>query len=104
MNFPFRAFDFISIIGTYSIFNALNDLETENYIFNNLSKAFGYVDYGVNLLISRCVVPETTLAKILKISENYELKNNLFGNYMSIFLYRQKYTNDVYSAVKQFSS
>jgi len=104
MNFPFRAFDFISIIGTYSIFDALNDLETETYIVNNLRKAFNCVDYGVNLMISRFVVPETTLAKILKISENYELKNNLFGNYMSIFLYRQKYINDTYSAVTQLSS
>lgn len=103
MNFLLRSFDFISIIGTYSIFKTLNATETENYIVNNLSKAFSCADYGVNLLISRFVVSESGLEKILKISENYEIKNNLFGNYMSIFLYRQKYINDAYSAIKQLS-
>ena len=63
MRFGFKPFHFITMIGTFTVFESLSVSETQSYIFNNIQKAFNCCEYGLALLISKFVLEEESIQK-----------------------------------------
>jgi SAM-dependent methyltransferase len=104
MKFGFKPFHFITIIGTFTVFESLSAFETQNYIFNNIQKAFNCCEYGLALLISKFVLEEESIQKffnsLTQISNNINFDTNLFGNYIAVYLYQNKHLIEFYSLSK----
>jgi|LakMenEpi08Jun12_1017391.scaffolds.fasta_scaffold00010_38 hypothetical protein len=104
MKFGFKTFHFVTIIGTFTVFESLNVSETQNYIFNNIQKAFNYCEYGLVLLISKFVLEEESIQKffnsLTQISNNINFDTSLFGNYIAVYLYQNKHLIEFYSLSK----
>lgn len=104
MKFGFKPFHFVTIIGTFTIFESLSTSETQNYIFNNVQKAFNCCEYGLALLISKFVLDEESIEKffnsLTQISSNINFDTNLFGNYIAVYLYQNKHLFEFYSLSK----
>jgi SAM-dependent methyltransferase len=104
MKFGFKPFHFITIIGTFSIFDSLSISETQSYILNNVQKAFNCCEYGLALLISKFVLEEESIQKffnsLTQISKNINFDTNLFGNYIAVYLYQNKHLIEFYSLNK----
>jgi hypothetical protein len=104
MKFGFKPFHFITIIGTFSIFDSLSISETQSYILNNVQKAFNCCEYGLALLISKFVLDEGSIQKffssLTQISSNINFDTNLFGNYIAVYLYQNKYLTEFYNLSK----
>jgi len=104
MNYPHKAFHFITIIGTFSIFKSLTVAETQEYILESLQKAFYSCEYGLSLLISRFVLEDESIEKffnrVSKVSPNVVFDNSLFGNYLRIELYQNKHLVEYYNLHK----
>jgi SAM-dependent methyltransferase len=104
MKFGFKPFHFITIIGTFSIFDSLSVPETQSYIFNNVEKAFNCCEYGLALLISKFVLDEGSIQKffssLTQISSNIHFDTNLFGNYIAVYLYQNKHLTEFYNLSK----
>ena len=104
MKFGFKPFHFVTIIGTFTIFESLSTSETQNYIFNNVQKAFNCCEYGLALLISKFVLDEEFIEKffnsLTQISSNINFDTSLFGNYIAVYLYQNKHLFEFYSLSK----
>lgn len=104
MKFGFKPFHFITIIGTFTVFESLSASETQNYIFNNIQKAFNCCEYGLALLISKFVLDEESIQKffnsLTQISNNINFDTSLFGNYIAVYLYQNKHLIEFYSLSK----
>ena len=104
MRFGFKPFHFATLIGTFTVFESLNALETQNYIFDNVQKAFNCCEYGLALLISKFVLDEESIQKffnsLTQISSNINFDTNLFGNYIAVYLYQNKHLIEFYSLSK----
>jgi SAM-dependent methyltransferase len=104
MKFGFKPFHFITIIGTFSIFDSLSISETQSYILNNVQKAFNYCEYGLALLISKFVLEEESIQKffnsLTQISNNINFDTSLFGNYIAVYLYQNKHLTEFYNLSK----
>lgn len=104
MKFGFKPFHFVTIIGTFTIFESLSTSETQNYIFNNVQKAFNCCEYGLALLISKFVLDEESIEKffnsLTQISSNINFDTNLFGNYIAVYLYQNKHLTEFYNLSK----
>ena len=104
MKFGFKPFHFVTIIGTFTIFESLSTSETQNYIFNNVQKAFNCCEYGLALLISKFVLDEGSIQKffssLTQISSNINFDTSLFGNYIAVYLYQNKHLFEFYSLSK----
>ena len=101
-------FDFVSFIGTFSIFKSLSELEFYDIALANLEKAFSLADKACILLISRFAIPNESLDKffseVLKISPFFDFDSTLFGDYLVLTLYKKKYVLDLYRDFKESES
>ena len=101
-------FDFVSFIGTFSIFKSLSELEFYDIALANLEKAFSLADEACILLISRFAIPNESLDKffseVLKISPFFDFDSTLFGDYLVLTLYKKKYVLDLYRDFKESES
>jgi hypothetical protein len=104
MRFGFKPFHFATLIGTFTVFESLNALETQNYIFDNVQKAFNCCEYGLALLISKFVLDEESIQKffnsLTQISSNINFDTSLFGNYIGVYLYQNKHMIEFYNLSK----
>lgn len=104
MKFGFKPFHFITIIGTFSIFDSLSSSETQSYILNNVEKAFNICEYGLALLISKFVLEEESIQKffnsLTRISSSISFDTSLFGNYIGIYLYQNRHSTEFYNLSK----
>ena len=90
-------FDFVSFIGTFSIFKSLSELEFYDIALANLEKAFSLADKACILLISRFAIPNESLDK-------FDFDSTLFGDYLVLTLYKKKYVLDLYRDFKESES
>ncbi len=104
MKFGFKPFHFITIIGTFSIFDSLSTSEAQDYILNSVQKAFNCCEYGLALLISKFVLDEGSIQKffssLTQISSNINFDTSLFGNYIAVYLYQNKHLTEFYNLSK----
>jgi SAM-dependent methyltransferase len=104
IKFGFKPFHFATLIGTFTIFESLSSSETQDYIFNNVQKAFSCCEYGLALLISKFVLDEESIQKffnsLTEISSNIHFDTSLFGDYISVYLYQNKHIFEFYNLNK----
>ncbi len=98
--FPQLNYDYTVFIGTFSIFASMSAKDVYGIVEANLNKAFSFSNYGTVLLISKFVLPESSVALLYEtasgISEFYDLNTTIFGDYVALTLYKKKFVLDSY--------
>lgn len=93
-------YDYSIFIGTFSIYGSMSSKDFYDIVKANLNKAFSLSNYGLILLISKFVLPESSVITLYEtaseISEFYHLDTTLFCDYIALSLYKKKFVLDSY--------
>ena len=99
-NFTQTNFDYTVFIGTFSIYGTISVEDVFNFVKANLNKAFIMSNYGTVLLVSKFVLPESSIGLLYEtaadMTEFYDLNTTIFGDYVALTLYKKRFVLDSY--------